>query len=121
MKEELQIQLQKEFPSFFVDLWGDMRITCMAWGVDVGDGWFNLIHKLCTDIKALNPPESFKWEQIKEKFGGLRAYCSGATDKIYDLIDAAEKESYTICEECGTKENVTTSGGWLKTLCEKCR
>lgn len=121
MKKELQLQLQREFPNMFVDLWGDPRTTCMAWGCCVGDGWYDLIYKLCSDIKTLNPPENFKWTQIKEKFGGLRAYWVGATTPISQLVDEAERDSYTICEDCGSKENVTSEGGWIRTLCKKCR
>lgn len=38
-----------------------------------------------------------------------------------DIIEWAESESFKTCEGCGTKEGVTSEGGWLKTLCPKCR
>jgi len=85
----------------------------------VGNGWRPLVEKLVDDIIKIDP--TIEVTQVKEKFGGLRFYVSGASDEVYDLIEKAEKESYDICEECGTKENVTTKGSWLLTLCDKCR
>jgi hypothetical protein len=56
--------------------------------------------------------------QIKEKYGGLRAYCGGTTNEFFDIIDQAEEESYTICEECG-EPGKPRDLGWILTLCEK--
>jgi hypothetical protein len=58
--------------------------------------------------------------QIKEKFGGLRFYVDGGSDKLHAAIEAAERKSLTICEKCG---NPGEPAGldWIKTLCTKCR
>jgi hypothetical protein len=85
----------------------------------VGNGWHPLLIQLSKDIIKLDSTVSIA--QVKEKFGGLRFYINGGTDEIYSLIEKAEQESLTICEECGTKENVTTKGHWIITLCDKCR
>jgi hypothetical protein len=85
----------------------------------VGFGWRPLVEKLVDDIIAIEPEVDVT--QVKEKFGGLRFYTGGASDEVYALIDNAEEESFKICENCGTRENVTTKGGWLITLCDKCR
>ena len=85
----------------------------------VGGGWRSLVEKLVDDIIAIDPEVSVM--QVKEKFGGLRFYVGGASDKVYALIDNAEEESFKICERCGTRDNVSTKGGWLSTLCDKCR
>ena len=85
----------------------------------VGEGWRPLVEKLVQDIVAIDTTVCIS--QIKEKFGTLRFYINGGNDAVYDLIDKAEQESGEICEECGTKEGVTTEGGWILTLCKKCR
>ena len=85
----------------------------------VGDGWKPIIIKLINDIIDIDKDVNIT--TIKEKFGGLRFYISGGSDEIFDLIDKAEEESFKVCEECGTRENVETKGSWLKTLCKKCR
>ena len=59
--------------------------------------------------------------QIKDKFGGLRFYCS-ATDEIFDLVGEAEDKSYHICEVCGSSDDVSqTDTGWVYTYCRKCK
>ena len=42
-------------------------------------------------------------------------------EPVDDVIEWAEKESVKTCEGCGTKEGVTSEGGWIKTLCPTCR
>jgi hypothetical protein len=55
--------------------------------------------------------------QVKEKFGGLRFYVQGATDKHYNYISFAEGMSYRTCEECGSTGKTYTDG-WHRTLCD---
>ena len=121
MREELELALVKDFPQIFRDWHGDPMQTCMAFGLEVGDGWEPLLRKLCTDIMANNPHENFCAAQVKEKFGGLRFYTNGGSEEINKFIDKAEEESYKTCENCGTKENVTSTGAWIATLCGDCR
>ena len=85
----------------------------------VGEGWWGILTKLCKDICKID--ETIEVYQIKEKFGGLRFYTKGTSDKIENLIDQACMESFKICEICGTHEDVSTKGSWLLTLCNKCR
>lgn len=55
--------------------------------------------------------------QVKEKFGGLRFYVDGATEKHYNYITFAESMSYRTCEECGAPGKTYTDG-WHVTLCD---
>jgi len=55
--------------------------------------------------------------QVKEKFGGLRFYVQGATEKHWAYITFAESMSYSTCEECGAPGETYTDG-WHRTLCE---
>jgi hypothetical protein len=55
--------------------------------------------------------------QVKEKFGGLRFYVNGATEKHYNYITFAESMSYRTCEVCGAPGKTYTDG-WHTTLCE---
>jgi hypothetical protein len=55
--------------------------------------------------------------QVKEKFGGLRFYVNGATDKHHNYITFAESMSYRTCEECGAPGKRYTDG-WHQTLCD---
>lgn len=55
--------------------------------------------------------------QVKEKFGGLRFYVNGATDKHWNYISFAENMSYRTCEQCGAPGKRYTDG-WHQTLCD---
>lgn len=117
MNRELKAKLKDDFPSIFRD--------CPL--VECGDGWHDLIRKLCDDITLADPKGECKALQIKEKFGTLRFYATGGDDsgKIFKMIGEAEVESGFICEDCGTRENVETKAKpgktWIFTLCEPCR
>ena len=52
MKQELDEYLCKVYPKMMVNRNKDMKETCMCWGFEVGDGWFNIIDALCANIKA---------------------------------------------------------------------
>jgi hypothetical protein len=121
MKAELQQKLVDEFPTFFKDIGCDPMKSCMAFGCEIGDGWFDLLYETCKKIAPLDTEKRFYFLQVKEKFGGLRLYCAGGNDEIYKITSKAEDESYKICEDCGSRENVTSEGGWIVTLCDKCR
>jgi hypothetical protein len=55
--------------------------------------------------------------QVKQKFGTLRFYTGGATDKMYEIIREYERVSAVTCEVCGEPGEIR-SGGWIETLCE---
>ncbi len=85
----------------------------------VGVGWKKLVDPLeevckLTDTKIL---------QVKEKFGGLRFYIGWQEgfEWVHDLVDTAERMSLSTCEDCGSIEQVSTRGSWLRTLCQNCR
>lgn len=119
MKQELQQKLYDDFPDLYQQRHLSIQASCMPWGFDCGEGWFSLIYDLSKKITAIAP--DVQATQVKEKFGGLRFYFSGGNDEVYELVDAAEDESYKICENCGSRDGVTQSKGWIRTECEKCR
>lgn len=120
MDKKLEKKLMEEFPSFFRDMYGDPKETCMSWGCDHGNGWFKILHNACKKIAKIDKGK-FCFLQIKEKWGGLNLYYSDGNEEIGKIIDTAGKESYKTCEHCGTKRDVTTEGSWILTLCKKCR
>ena len=65
--------------------------------------------------------EKIEFMQIKEKYGGLRVYTNFGTKELFDLIEKAEDESYNVCEDCGSREDVgMRESGWLTTMCLEC-
>ena len=51
MNEKLDSRLVEQFPKLFRDRYASMRETCMCWGFEHGDGWYNIIHALCANIQ----------------------------------------------------------------------
>lgn len=51
MKKELDELLCKQYPKIFRDRHAPMTETCMCWGFDVGDGWFNIIDQMCRNMQ----------------------------------------------------------------------
>lgn len=51
MKKELDEALCAKYPKLFRDRNAPMTVTCMCWGFDCGDGWYNIIDVLCSNIQ----------------------------------------------------------------------
>ena len=90
---------------------------------EVGDGWYGLLYQLILNV-SFNDEAKGKWvtkvTQCKEKFGGLRFYVTGTSDKNWDLIREAENKSYGVCEVTGSEVEVGIwNTGWVRTICKK--
>lgn len=117
MNRELEAKLVKKYPEIFKNIYGDPKQTCMCFGIECGDGWYDLLDRTCEALSKIEPVPVA--EQIKEKYGGLRFYVGSATDEQFQIIDAAETESYEICERCGAPGR-PRGKGWITTLCDEC-
>lgn len=124
MKKELQEKLFEKYPKIFGDRKKSPQETLMCFGCECGDGWYNLIDILCSQLQHetdKNGHPQVVAFQVKEKFGGLRFYIGEASDDQHAYISFAEAMSYHICESCGTMEDVEVRrGGWIVTLCNTC-
>ena len=130
MKKELELELVRRYPNLFRDYGGDIRQTCMGWGMSCGDGWYDLIDNIGKQLVRMGVEKNVVADQVKEKFGGLRFYYTVYMDgidentrnEIDDIVSNAEGESYKVCEKCGTRDAVTVNSvGWIFTLCGSCR
>jgi hypothetical protein len=125
MKQELDETLCKKYPLIFADRNKSMMETCMCWGFEHGDGWYNIIDSLCANIQNHTDWQTKQGKtvpqvvatQVKEKFGTLRFYYNGGDDVIDGMVRMAESWSAVACEECGAP-GTQNSQGWIKTLCE---
>jgi len=90
------------------------------YGCSCGDGWRKLVFEVFDKLEQLNC-EGLYVVQIKEKFGRLTIYTSIHTKEIGEILSEASRKSLTVCEECGTTEDVTVGGSWIKALCNRCR
>jgi hypothetical protein len=88
-----------------------------------GEGWYWLLDNLCSQLQwdtDRNKAPQVVASQIKEKFGTLRFYTNGETDKQSGSIRLAETMSGSICEACGSFEGKTQGKGWIVTMCPPC-
>ena len=117
MRQELDKLLCEKYPKMMVNRNKNMQETCMCWGFECGNGWFNILDQLMGNIqhhidwkekqrnwaiefnsKAAQEemrvvPESIPQvtlDQIKEKFGTLRFYYTGGDDIIDGMVRMAE-------------------------------
>lgn len=142
MDGELQQKLYDKYPDLFQNRLKTPTQSCMAWGCECGNGWYEIISSVCWMIKQheenkewtrkylqKNDPERLaslpeyfpvKFDQVKEKYGGLRLYFSGGDEYVEGLVSMAEAFSYKVCEVCGNKGEPNKTG-WISTLCESCR
>lgn len=115
MRDELEQRLIIAYPGLYRDVDRPPRESLMCFGFECLDGWFNILDRLSKELTDLN--EGVVAVQVKEKYGTLRFYIVGGSDKAYNLIDEAEHESLVTCETCGKSGKLRSIGGWLKTLC----
>lgn len=153
MDKKLENTLYNIDPIFFEEaiacVEGNMNEmnTCMYWGCECGDGWFESIATLARKTKILNElgkqyNVKFVCGQLKEKWGYLTIYacsrqiieseesCDEAETlkKMFrDAIHEAENEAEKTCEFCGHKEAnfmednpIVYTNGWIHGICEKC-
>ena len=121
MNSELSTKLYERFPDLYRQHSLSMRETAMCWGFDHDDGWFDLIWmlSLALEDEAKTTGTVIEAVQVKEKFGGLRFYHSGSTERTHNLVSTVERLSEMTCEVCGKRGQTCTRGGtWLKTVCK---
>lgn len=142
--------LYEKYPDLFQNRLKSPKESCLSFGIECNLGWYDIVSSVCWMIKQHEDnkksqkewkekqnqeikdsmgisivgeePEYFpvKFDQVKEKFGGLRLYFSGGDDYVKGLVNMAEAMSYHVCETCGNK-GTPNKGGWIVTLCESCR
>jgi hypothetical protein len=86
----------EKYPKLFRQVSLPMEQTCMCWGLEIPEEWYNEIDTLCENINNVNP-DAIEFTQIKTKFGSLRVYYdfvnevnSEESSKISRLIDEVE-------------------------------
>jgi hypothetical protein len=115
-------------------------------------GWDDVLRTLFRDLDLLLDDRHaaiFRFEQIKEKFGGLRVYYSiaGSSELVIDILSehgrasartppkspkdfpsqavddaiarATDAAAHT-CESCGRPGKLVDRRGWLRVCCEDC-
>jgi len=142
MKLELQNKLAEAYPKIFKNVGGHPMVTCMAWGIECNDGWYDLLDTLCytmqrhcnvTNTRYIIETDKYEFveegdpeyvqvvaAQVKEKLGTLRFYTDGGDASTEAMIELAEAMSGRICELCGSPAKTSRDSGWWHTTCDAC-
>lgn len=84
--------------------------------MSVGRGWRPLVEELRRDLAAVGAELGV----VYERYGLLAADVEPWSPAAQELLDAAERRSGGICEECGQiGREVTLPSGWVNTRCEE--
>ncbi len=107
MNDENWKRLKDDFPDL---------LKC---GVYCGDGWFELIHDLLTEISRIAERDGLELvtERVAQKYGELRVYLNLEPPAIRQAIEEAEDKAIVTCEESGRPGVLCENErGWLCTL-----
>jgi len=118
-----------KYPKIFEDYQGNPgRVNWHG----VPNGWLPIIDKLCDCIQwyidhhvsytkeGQYKPAQVTCTQMKEKFGGLRFYENGADKTVDGMIHYAEYLADNTCQDCGSREDIGRTSGWISTICRTC-
>jgi hypothetical protein len=150
MKPELDKLLCEKFPLLYKDRRAKPSESPLAFGFEVGNGWFNIIYDLSLKLEILirhhietephvcsscfnaeashsldSQCKSFKLlhptaSQVKEKFGGLRFYMSLGTTP--EMLACIKKAEELSFKTCEVCGNPghIIDSSWVKVRCEDC-
>jgi len=83
MKQELDKLLCERYPKMMVNRNKNMQETCMCWGFECGDGWFNILDQLMGSIQ-----HHIDWKE-KQRVGAIKYNEMAAQAKAgnFDLFE----------------------------------
>ena len=83
MKQELDKLLCEKYPKMMVNRNKNMQETCMCWGFECGDGWFNILDQLMGNIQ-----HHIDWKE-KQRAGAIKYNEMAAQAKAgnFDLFE----------------------------------
>lgn len=88
MRRELDEALCAKYPLIFKDRNADMRTTAMCWGLECGDGWYNLIDVLCGLLTSEYRGAKSRYEYLIE--AGVGGVLYGTKTVTQEDIDHAK-------------------------------
>jgi len=113
VRDDWAAELRHDFPRWF-----DIDFDCHG-------GWSDLIRAMAEWLWEFGLPAGFKFAQVKEKFGGLRAYSSGRVlsteqlDLVRARVDVFDIIGLFVCERCGEPGRPRRKDGIYYTACDK--
>ena len=101
MKAELQRKIFEKYPKIFGDRTKPMTETCMCWGLEVGDGWYNLIDILCEAL-TYTYTTSVEVDEEDGKRLGIEPSTIGGETVYYFTVQPPQVKASQVKEKYGT-------------------
>ena len=122
MKKELQEALFAKYPKLFRQRHLPATESCLAFGIECGDGWYSLIDEFSQELVD-KYDGMLEYAQVKPKFGILTIHIDKLDGTIShsDYLHTYSKyqtRSASTCEVCGNYAIRKSVNGWIHTLCE---
>lgn len=120
MQELQEDLLCQRYPAIFKHRNKATADATMPWRVMCGDGWFDLLDTLCSQLQFAtdrNGAPQVVAVQVKEKFGTLSFYCMDASDAQRGMIAMAAAMSARLCERCGRAGKTLVDNCLWQTRC----
>lgn len=109
------VLVEKVYPR---DQWlRDLLLKILPNRSDDMDSWIGHFQRLGLKAFVWHPDTGFRVDQVKEKFGTLRYYCS-SNKTIDKYISMAEALTGITCEVCGKPGKMESPGGWYSVVCK---
>jgi hypothetical protein len=92
MRQELDTLLCEKYPKMMVNRNKNMQETCMCWGFDCGDGWYNILNQLMGNIQ-----HHIDWKEKQREYA--RTYNEMATQAKagnFDLFEESMKDTVNL-------------------------
>jgi hypothetical protein len=87
MKQELDKLLCERYPKMMVNRNKNMQETCMCWGFECGDGWFNILDQLMGNIQ-----HHIDWKEKQRKWAiDYNEMAAQAKAGNFDLFEETTK------------------------------
>jgi hypothetical protein len=92
MRQELDQLLCEKYPKMMVNRDKDMKETCMCWGFECGDGWYNILNQLMGNIQ-----HHIDWKE-KQRNWAIK-YNEMAAQAKAGNFDLFEEENKSLTDE----------------------
>ena len=89
MKQELDQLLCEKYPKMLINRDKSMMETCMCWGFECGDGWFNILDQLMGDIQH-HIDWKLRQRQVATDYNAMAAQAKAGN---FDLFEASMKDT----------------------------
>jgi hypothetical protein len=87
MKQELDKLLCEKYPKMMVNRNKNMQETCMCWGFECGDGWYNILNQLMGNIQ-----HHIDWKEKQRKWAmEYNEMAAQAKAGNFELFEASMK------------------------------